>query len=558
MKFRWLLGACGLGVVAYVFVWPILLPVQQQEEPAHVWDAAEHAAPASSTLASVPDLSGAHLSVELANAYQTHYMGELALDSSDQDYSERVQRLSRGEARYDPWLGRAAREIAVQGAMLGTSPPEPVLSFLLRSSGAPEGSVAQMLVQVSGDSADAIDTAIMSALEVAPNGAGDLLVGVGEVAMESGSYDRRLVVVSARRNYEINTTTRKLRIGGTWNISGRAPIGFHDASASVLYPNHEIVVLPIELQGQDFQIEVPAGEVQGTLRVSVDGVLAEGPGKLLQLQAEVGRSLQSQFEVLLPPRRYFDDVGQAEGYALERLNSDRKAESLPPLLLDASLSSVARSHSHDMRDQEFFSHLSPRTGLAGDRLRQAGYAATSHGENLAYNDSIDEAQTSLMESVGHRRILVSSSFTHVGIGLALSDGPSGSTAWHLTQLFARKVQPLDSEAVAEELLETMNEQRRERGHGPLIVSEELVALAQAGCEQGLQTELEDVSASVASAASRVAQGRVSVRAHVFYDPETLEVAELGAEEAFSSVGLAVLRDPESLEGRTLLIIVQAE
>ncbi len=558
VKLGWLVGACGLGALAYVFVLPSS-PVQQLEHESRKTGTGSDATPSSSSTAiPAPDLDGAHLTIELTNGFETHYMGTLSPASSDRDFSQRVEALSSGDAHYDPWLARAAREIAVQGAILGASPPEPVLSFLLRSSGAPESSVAQMLVQVSGDSADAIDKAILSALEVAPQGAGELLVGVGEVATESGSYDRRLVVVSARRNYEIALTTRQLELGGTWNISGRAPIGFHGAVASVLYPDHEIVVLPIDLEGRRFEFDVPAGDVQGTLRVSIDGVLAEGPGKLLQLQAEVGRPLPSQFEVLLPSPKHFDDVEQAEQYALERLNLDRKAQALPPLIWDASLSDVARSHSRDMRDQEFFSHQSPSTGLAGDRMRRAEYAATSHGENLAFNDSIDEAQTSLMESVGHRRNLVSDSFTHVGVGLARSAGPSDSIAWHLTQLFARKVQPLDTRAVAEELFQAMNEARLQRGQEPLVLSEKLVGLAQMGCERGLHAELEDVPASIAPEAGRIAQSRVSVSAHAFYDLATLETADLGSDGAYARVGLALLRDPESLQGRTLLVIVLAE
>ncbi|MCP4448780.1 MAG: CAP domain-containing protein [Myxococcales bacterium] len=506
----------------------------------------------------LPALDGTALTVELVHGAESYYLAPMPEDGGDRENAPRVRDVSGGSAYYDPWLSRAAREIAVQGAILGTSPPEPVLSFILRSFGAPEGSVAQMLVKVSGDDPGVVDHAVASALEAAPQGSGRLLVGVGEAAVESGEHERRLVVVSARRDFELAPTTRTLEMGEIWRIGGRAPTGFADASASVLYPDHSIVVLPVEMSGHDFSVQVPAGELQGTVRVSIDGVGLTGPGKLLQLQAEVGGEVPTSIEVLLPPAETFSELQDAEAYALERLNYDRRTQGLEMLELDAVLSDVARAHSQEMRDESYFAHQSPTTGLAADRIRNARYAATTNGENLAFNDSIAEAQSSLMESVGHRRNLVSPRFTHVGIGLAREDSSSGKTSWHLTQLFARKVVPLDAQEVAKTLVEAINAHRSELGLDPLEVREELVALAQEGCERALTDKFSDVPSDIAPRASRVAHGRVSVSAHAFYELATLDVAELGVGEEFVQIGLALLRDPESLEGRTFLVVVVAE
>lgn len=163
-----------------------------------------------------------------------------------------------------------------------------------------------------------------------------------------------------------------------------------------------------------------------------------------------------------------------------------------------------------------------------------------------------------MESVGHRRNIVNPAFTHVGIGLARSSGPSGGDAWHLTQVFARKVQPLDATSAANEILEGINSGRSRRGLVELQMREELVALALQGCEQALREELAEVPSEIAPQASRLMQGRVSVTAHAFYELETLDIAELGGEEEFRQIGVALLRDPESLQGRTILVVVVAE
>ena len=504
-------------------------------------------------------LEGDPIHVALAYDIQDYYLQPIDEDGGDHDFAPRVQEISRGKAQYDPWLSRAAREIAVQGAILGASPPEAVLSFILRSSGAPEGSVAQMLVQVRGDDPTTIDSAIESALKSAPKGEGTLVLGVGEAAIESGEYDRRVVVVSARRNYSLAPTTRQLEPGETWNIAGEAPRGFRKANASVLYPDNSISVLPVAIHQRQFSIDVPAGHTRGTVWVSIDGIGNKGPGKLLQLQAEVGRALPHTLDVVLPETEAFSAIEDAEDFAFGLLNLDRESQGLATLALDEELSTVARAHSRDMRDNEFFAHQSPTTGLSSDRLKEAEYAATSNGENLAFNDSIAEAQSSLMESVGHRRNIVNPAFTHVGIGLARSSAPSGGDSWHLTQVFARKVQPLDTEQAAHEILAKINDGRVRRGLVELEMREELVALAMQGCEQALREELAEVPSKIAPQASRIMHGRVSVSAHAFYELERLDVGELGGDdEEFRNIGVALLRDPESLQGRTFLVVVVAE
>ncbi len=564
VKLRWVFVVLVASVAAYVYVgsrpgtnqWSDEPSAQTARDAGRIEDADVQAFDGAALQPQL--LDGDALHIELAYDIADTYLQPMAEDGGDRDFAPRVERLSGGNATYDPWLSHAAREIAVQGAILGTSPPEPVLSFILRSSGAPEGSVAQMLVQVRGEDPSAIDSAIESALKSAPKGAGALILGVGEAAIESGEFDRRVVVVSARRNFSLSPTTRQLMPGETWEISGQAPAGFGSAHASVLYPGGSISVLPVEMQGRSFSVQVPSGESTGTVWVSIDGVGAEGPGKLLQLQAEVGRALPRTFDVLLPPAEEFSDIAEAEAFALSRLNDDRASQGLMALELDEELSDVARAHSLEMKEQGFFAHRSPTTGLSSDRLRVAGYAATSNGENLAFNDSIAEAQSSLMESVGHRRNIVSPVFTHVGIGLARSDGPSGADAWHLTQVFARKVQPLDALSAADDVLAEINAGRSERGLAELEMREELVELALQGCERALREELAEVPSEIAPQASRIMHGRVSVSAHAFYEFETLNLAELGVDEEFRQIGVALLRDPESLQGRTVLVVVAAE
>lgn len=70
--------------------------------------------------------------------------------------------------------------------------------------------------------------------------------------------------------------------------------------------------------------------------------------------------------------RPWTDAADAEKQVFELVNQDRARAGLRPLQLDPRLSDVARGHSVDMRDHDFFGHVSPTTGNADDRLKRRG------------------------------------------------------------------------------------------------------------------------------------------------------------------------------------------
>jgi uncharacterized protein YkwD len=283
-----------------------------------------------------------------------------------------------------------------------------------------------------------------------------------------------------------------------------------------------------------------------------------GPFKLLQLEAEIGAAPPGDFDLLVPELEEFSSLEEAENHALMLLNRDRHELNLAPLLLDDELSDIARAHSNEMRDKKYFAHLSESTGLAADRLERAKYRASSHGENLALNDSVYEAQASLLESVGHRRNIINTTMSHVGIGLAIGTGPSGNPSYHLTQLFARKVLAFDADEASEEFFRRINAARREAGPPPLVLDSRLSALAEEGCRRALASPVEDIPTWLAKKASRVSEATVAVSVHVFYDFDTLEPDATSLRENAKKIGFAFLRDEENLHGRTLLALITSE
>ena len=111
-------------------------------------------------------------------------------------------------------------------------------------------------------------------------------------------------------------------------------------------------------------------------------------------------------------------VTTAEKNAVELMNADRRANGLSDLKVSSAVTAVARSHAQDMAGRNFFSHTNPDGKTPFDRLKAAGISYSAAGENIAKNTSVQAAETSFMNSSGHRANILNSNYTTVGIGVA--------------------------------------------------------------------------------------------------------------------------------------------
>lgn len=110
-------------------------------------------------------------------------------------------------------------------------------------------------------------------------------------------------------------------------------------------------------------------------------------------------------------------VSAQEQKMVNLLNQDRKNNGLAPLTLDPELCRIARIKSADMRDNHYFAHESPTYGRVGEMLKRFGYSYSAAGENIAHHANVDKAQAAFMSSTGHRRNILSTAWTKVGIGI---------------------------------------------------------------------------------------------------------------------------------------------
>jgi uncharacterized protein YkwD len=119
-----------------------------------------------------------------------------------------------------------------------------------------------------------------------------------------------------------------------------------------------------------------------------------------------------------------------EAEVLALVNAARAAAGCAPLDADAGLAGVARAHSADMRDRDFFDHVNPDGLDPFDRARAAGQTQ-ARAENIAYGQPTPAAvMETWMNSSGHRANILDCSLRTLGVGVA--EG-AGGPWW--TQLF---------------------------------------------------------------------------------------------------------------------------
>ncbi|SDO37826.1 CAP-associated domain-containing protein [Alkalicoccus daliensis] len=118
-----------------------------------------------------------------------------------------------------------------------------------------------------------------------------------------------------------------------------------------------------------------------------------------------------------------DLAADAEMQMFDLVNADRVKHDLEPLAWNGEVAEVAKAHSEDMAERNYFSHESPEGLSPFDRMNEAGLTYSRAGENLASGQaSAVFAEQGLMNSLGHRENILNPSYDELGIGVVFSEG----------------------------------------------------------------------------------------------------------------------------------------
>lgn len=114
----------------------------------------------------------------------------------------------------------------------------------------------------------------------------------------------------------------------------------------------------------------------------------------------------------------------SEQLMVELMNQSRATEGVQALQHTPQWASIARKHSKDMIDNNYFSHISLTGTNSYDRMLSGGMSKSdlrTWGENISYGHyNVIYAHEAFMNSKGHRDNLLSANFNHVIVGLEYS------------------------------------------------------------------------------------------------------------------------------------------
>ncbi|KGX92045.1 sporulation protein [Pontibacillus halophilus JSM 076056 = DSM 19796] len=146
-------------------------------------------------------------------------------------------------------------------------------------------------------------------------------------------------------------------------------------------------------------------------------------------QQDSGKTEQQQDEE--------DSKNQAsvKDQVIKLTNEERKKNGLSALKEDTELQKVAQKKSEDMVNNDYFSHTSPTYGSPFEMMDQFGIDYRTAAENIAAGQqTAEEVVRGWMNSEGHRKNILNSKVTHIGIGVE-KDAQDGKF-W--TQMFIQK------------------------------------------------------------------------------------------------------------------------
>ena len=127
---------------------------------------------------------------------------------------------------------------------------------------------------------------------------------------------------------------------------------------------------------------------------------------------------------------------EVERIAFEMLNQKRVESRLQPLVWSDEIAVVARVHSQNMAEFQFFSHRGLDNKMVSDRADKAGLGKwRSIGENIAYNrgykDPIAKAVQLWLDSPTHKHNLLDCNWRESAVGVAIAEDGS----YYFTQVF---------------------------------------------------------------------------------------------------------------------------
>ncbi|WP_243175892.1 CAP domain-containing protein [Clostridium sp. NSJ-49] len=118
-------------------------------------------------------------------------------------------------------------------------------------------------------------------------------------------------------------------------------------------------------------------------------------------------------------------MAQVEQAIFNKVNEERVKAGVAPLSYNTTMEKYARIKSQDMGDNNYFSHTDLNGNYITAQMKADGVSYNSWGENIAYLGGYgtdptvlaNQFMTNWMNSSGHRKNILSTDFTSIGVGV---------------------------------------------------------------------------------------------------------------------------------------------
>lgn len=114
------------------------------------------------------------------------------------------------------------------------------------------------------------------------------------------------------------------------------------------------------------------------------------------------------------------NISEFEQEIFTLTNEQRQKNGVAPLTFSNEIAAVARAHSKDMNDRNFFDHNNPDGLNPFQRMQIGGISFSTAGENIAGGQTPSIMMTNWMNSPGHKANILSPAFHKIGVGVSVS------------------------------------------------------------------------------------------------------------------------------------------
>lgn len=327
------------------------------------------------------------------------------------------ERVGRRAPQLDPALQTAARTLAKHALETTATETADLLTITEAVSRAGAWDPSPITLLIRGTPPDEALSSFLARGDLAGEPATHAGVGVA-----ANSTHSALIVLLASRSATLASFPRRVEAGSRHELRGSLADGLKKPELFVTLPSGAVkkTELPVD-RSNGFAAELSFAS-QGQHTVEVLARSERGPQVAALFLVEVGSEGAVKRVRQVEPA----SLPQARSEVILRINALRASSGLSTLQSSPALDQIATAYAERMAKEGFFAHLSPEGGDLRSRLRAAGYAYKTAGENLGLSSGPLAAHFGIEHSPAHRGTLLEPGYTHVGIGTA-QNASNGAT-----------------------------------------------------------------------------------------------------------------------------------